>query len=379
MAFDIYINQGTKRLRCGYTTGSCATLASKAAARALLENRIVESEEIITPKGITVKVDIMEYEKKDDSVRCAVKKDAGDDFDATDGILIYSKVELTEEEGIHIDGGVGVGRVTEVGLNQPVGNAAINTTPRRMITDELTKLAEEHEYSGGFNVMIDVPNGIEIAKKTFNGKLGIEGGISVIGTTGIVEPQSLQALIDTIKVEMKMLAAKGDKSIIITPGNYGSAFIKRHPKLKKKTVVSYSNFIGDTLDFGNAYGFDEILVVSHIGKAVKLAGGIMNTHSRYADCRSEIFAAYAALEGGDKKVIERIMDAKTTDACIEILKEKNLHDGTIDRIIKSAQEHLEYRVAGKYKVGLVIFSNKYGLLGMSEASEEIIEGWEKSE
>jgi len=378
MTFDLYVNNGKKRLRCGYTTGSCATLASKAAARMLMENTIVTIEEITTPKGIPVRVDIIDA-NLDKSARCAVKKDAGDDYDVTDGILVYATVTLKDDIGITIEGGDGVGVITQRGLDQPVGSAAINSTPRRMIKKELTRIAEEYKYRGGFNVVIEVPKGIEAAKKTFNGKLGIEGGISIIGTTGIVEPQSLQALIDTIEVEMKVLSSNGRNRIIATPGNYGKDFIEKHPKLAFKPVVSYSNFVGEMLDFGSSLEFDEILVVTHIGKGVKIAGGIMNTHSRYADGRAEIFAAYTALEGGSRELIEEIMDAKTTDACVELLLNEGLMQSTIERIINSAQSHLEYRVAGKYKIGIVMYSNTYGLLGMSKSAKNIIDGWENNE
>jgi cobalt-precorrin-5B (C1)-methyltransferase len=378
MAFDLYVNNGNKRLRCGYTTGSCATLASKAGARMLMENTVVSMEEIITPKGIPVRVDIIGA-ILNKSAKCAVKKDAGDDYDITDGILIYSTVTLKDDVGVTIIGGEGVGVVTQRGLDQPVGAAAINSTPRRMITDELRKIAEEYKYKGGFHVVIEVPQGLEAAKKTFNKKLGIEGGISIIGTTGIVEPQSLQALIDTIEVEMKVLSSNGRKSIIATPGNYGKDFIEKYPKLSSKPVISYSNFVGEMLDFGSSMAFDEILIVTHLGKGIKLAGGIMNTHSRYADARAEIFAAYTALEGGSRELIKEIMDAKTTDACVELLLNEGLLQGTIDGIINSAQSHLEYRVAGKYSIGVIVYSNIYGLLGMSESAKNIIDGWEKNE
>ena len=378
MALEVYINQGAKRLRCGYTTGSCATLASKAAAKSLLTKTTIKEASIMTPKGIPVKVDILEMTQEGNSVRCAVRKDAGDDIDATAGMLIYATVECIET-GIVIDGGTGIGRITQKGLAFPIGTAAINKTPRKMIKDALTALAKDYDYTGGFKVVIDAPEGIAVAKRTFNAKLGIEGGISIIGTTGIVEPMSLKALIATIELEMKIAAAKGQKQLVLTPGNLGEVFIQEQMHLEGQKVVQFSNFIGDSLDFGSVFGYDEILIVSHIGKAVKLAGGIMNTHSRYADCRVEIFSAYAALEGASQSVIEKIMVSKTTDAVIEILKEANLLEGTLQRIIRSAQEHLEYRVADKYKVGIVMYSNAHGLLGMSEPAKEMVEEWGKHE
>lgn len=374
MAFEYYINQGNKRLRCGYTTGSCATLASKAAFKMLLTKQKVCRESIVTPKGIPVSVDIIDIDLANDYARCSVVKDAGDDIDATDGAHIVSKVSLfaSDDLCIEIDGGCGVGRVTQAGLNQDIGHAAINSTPRKMIADEISMIAEECAYKSGVKVLIEVVNGEELAKKTFNGKLGILGGISILGTSGIVEPQSLQALIDTIEVEVKSIEASGAKSILACPGNYGEKFIRNELNLKDYRILTYSNFTGNMLDFISASNIEEVLIVSHIGKGIKLAGGIMNSHSRYADCRMELFTSYAAISGVSQQSLEKLMTAKTTDACIEILEEENKKEIVMEKIIHSAQEHLSYRVSDKAKVGVLLFSNVYGILGMSDEARELL-------
>ncbi len=379
MTFEHYITKGTKKLRCGYTTGSCATLAAKAAARMLLTDAVVETERIITPKGIGVMVHILDISKNESGlkeIRCGVQKDGGDDWDATHGTIIYATVYLLEEKRIIIDGGVGVGRVTKKGLNQPIGEAAINETPREMIRRELEEIASVYHYEGGFKVVIDVPEGVEIAKKTFNPQLGIEGGISIIGTTGIVEPQSVQALIDTIETEVRMYHASKVKGLILTPGNYGEAFIGQYPELAEQPQVKISNYLGEALDFAATYGYEKILLVGHIGKMVKVAGGIMNTHSRYADCRNEIFAAHTALCGGSQEVVQEIMESATTDQCITILEGLELKEVVLDRIIESAQMHLEKRAAGSYQVGIVVFSNVHGLLGSSKIGKQMLDTWE---
>lgn len=374
MPFEHYITQGGKRLRCGYTTGTCAALAAKAAARMLLTGVSVCAETVPTPKGLPVTADIVNISMGASAVACAVKKDGGDDVDATDGILIAAAVSKTSG-GISIDGGEGVGRVTLPGLDQPVGNAAINSTPRRMICQALLELAAQYRYDGGFSVVISVPGGMDLAKKTFNPQLGITGGISILGTSGIVEPQSLRALLDSLAVEVRVHAARGVRRLILTPGNYGEHFLQKFPTLAAMPQVKCANFIGDTLDLAAESGMETVLLVGHIGKMVKLAGGIMNTHSRTADCRTELFAVYAALQGAGQAEIQRLMNAATSDACIAILDELGLRRPVLDALTDAAQSHLDRRAGGAMRVGLVTFSNQYGLLTISHTAEQILKEW----
>ena len=377
MPFEHYRSQGGKRLRCGYTTGTCAALAAKASARALLTGLPVLSETVRTPKGLDVTADILDLRQAGHLVSCAVRKDGGDDIDATDGALIYAAVSKAPA-GIVIDGGEGVGRVTLPGLDQPVGAAAINSTPRRMIAEVLLEAAAESGYEGGFSVTVSVPGGAELAKKTFNPQLGIEGGISILGTSGIVEPQSLQALLDSIAVELRVHAARGVKNLIMTPGNYGRDFLRAYPELAAMPQVKCANFLGDTLDLAAENGMETVLLVGHIGKLVKLAGGIMNTHSRVADCRTELFAVYAALHGAGPAHIRRLLDAATSDACITILDELDLRRPVLGDLTAAAQAHLDRRTAGALRAGLITFSNQYGLLTVSHTAEQILNDWGKS-
>ncbi|MBP1736194.1 MAG: cobalamin biosynthesis protein CbiD [Oscillospiraceae bacterium] len=374
MSFEHYIRSGSKLLRCGYTTGSCAALAALAAARTLLTGASVETSAIVTPKGLPVEVDIVDCVRSPRSVSCAVRKDGGDDCDATDGALIYAEVSLCDH-GIVIDGGTGVGRVTKKGLDQPVGAAAINRVPRQMIASSLSALCVETGYTGGLSVIISVPGGEELAKHTFNGSLGITGGISILGTSGIVEPQSLQALVDSIGVELNVAAAEGCRDIILTPGNYGETFLETLPGAGRVPHVKCSNFFGDALDFAAVHQFSRVLVVAHMGKLVKLAGGIMNTHSRFADCRAELFAVHAALCGGSQELIETLMNAATSDACVELLRDAGLWAPVLQRLLVKIQEHLDHRVRGAFFVGAVAFSNQYGLLGITGPGQDILNQW----
>ena len=374
MAFEHYIIQGGKRLRCGYTTGTCAALAAKAAARMLLSGVPVFAESIRTPKGLNVEADICNPQLLSGRASCAVQKDGGDDIDATDGILIYAAVSKIPE-GTIIDGGEGVGRVTLPGLDQAVGAAAINSTPRQMIAGVLSEIAGQYGYAGGFSVTISVPGGAEIAKKTFNPQLGILGGISILGTSGIVEPQSLHALLDSLAVELRVLAAQDVKELVVTPGNYGHDFLQAYPALAAMPQIKCANFIGDTLDLAVENGMQTILLVGHIGKLVKLAGGIMNTHSRVADCRTELFGVYAALYGATPAHIRRLLDAATSDACISILDEADLCRPVLDDLTAAAQAHIDRRTAGALRAGLVTFSNQHGLLTVSHTAKQILKDW----
>lgn len=374
MAFELYIRQDGKRLRCGYTTGTCAALAAKAAARTLLTGVCPEEETVVTPKGPAVTVPVRLLPSEGAAVCCAVQKDGGDDIDATHGAWICASVEKSPS-GVTIDGGQGVGRVTQPGLDQPVGAAAINSTPRRMIAEAVEEVAFQSGYSGGFRVTISVPDGAELAKKTFNPVLGIVGGISILGTGGIVEPQSLRALLDSLAVEVRVHAARGVKDLIVTPGNYGQHFLTAFPGLASMPQVKCANFIGATLDLCAEHSMERVLLVGHLGKMVKLAGGIMDTHSRVADCRVELFAAHAALAGASRETVAQLMAAATSDACIDILDRAGLREHVLSSLTDAAQTHLDRRAGGALRVGLVTFSNQYGLLTVSHTAKELLQEW----
>ena len=375
VAFEYYHRNGTKMLRYGYTTGTCAALAAAAAVKALLSNSEPGPQTLMTAKGIPVSVPIEVWGMDETGAWASVFKDAGDDSDITDGMEIRAHAGI-KGDGITIDGGKGVGRVTKPGLDQPVGNAAINSGPRAMIRSAVEAVCEQMDYTGGIEVIISVPEGEEAAAKTFNPKLGIEGGISILGTTGIVEPMSEQALVDTIEIELKQTAMESDR-LILTPGNYGEDFIAGSGLDKLGVPVQkFSNFLGETLDILSGLEIDEVLLVAHVGKLSKVAAGIMNTHSKYADGRNEIFCAHAAVNGAGADVCRRLMDAATTDACIEILDEQGIREDVITSIMSAVQQKLEHRVKGNFRIGAVMFSNVYGQLGMTEEAKEILTKWE---
>ena len=369
---EYQFSQG-KNLRCGYTTGSCATAAAKAAATMLLTGERVAAVRIDTPKGVVLELEPLEVELAEQYVSCAIRKDSGDDPDDTNGVLVFAKVEKVAEPGVHIEGGVGVGRVTKPGLACAVGGPAINPTPRRMSTAEVGSVMEQAGYSEGLLVTISIPEGVEIAKKTFNPRLGIIGGLSVLGTSGIVEPMSEKALIETMYVEMRAQKARGNKNLLVFFGNYGEDFTRDVMQLDLEGAVTCSNFVGELLDYAVFLGFETLLLIGHSGKLVKLAQGVMNTHSKYADCRTELFALEAMFHGASIEVGQEIYHCLTTDEVTKILKREQIFEPVMDKVTERIDFYMQHRVHGKIKTAAFMFSNVYGILGKTKAADELIQ------
>jgi cobalt-precorrin-5B (C1)-methyltransferase len=354
---DEFIVKDGKKLKCGYTTGSCAAAAAKACTEMLLGKETVQEVIIDTPRGIPLSLQVEDIVRLPESVSCAVKKDAGDDPDVTHGIKISARVEKSEY-GIQIDGGAGVGRVTKAGLACAVGEAAINPVPREMITGAVTQAAANHGYDGGLFIVISAENGEEIAKKTFNPRLGITGGISILGTSGIVEPMSEKALVETIHIEIDGRTARGEDSLLVTPGNYGRDFALKRFGLDIDKGIKCSNFIGETIDYAVYKNVRNILLIGHAGKLCKIAGGIMNTHSRTADCRCEIFAAHAAMAGASAEQTKQIMQALTTEEINGILERTGLAETVYGSIMEKIEFHLNHRAADKCKIEVIMFAGQ---------------------
>ena len=367
-----YLIKDGKKLRLGYTTGSCAAAAAKAAAWMLLTGQRKERIQLNTPKGIALDLQVCDIRMEPDRVSCAIEKDGGDDPDATKGMHITATVSRAEDCGISIDGGEGVGRVTKPGLDQPVGNAAINSVPRRMIRENLEEVRRIADYHGGLDVVISAPGGEEIAGKTFNPRLGIVGGISILGTSGIVEPMSEEALVGSIQVEIRQKVASGARYLLVTPGNYGETFLREHMTLPFSESVKCSNFVGQTIDMAQQMGVKGILFVAHIGKFVKVAAGIMNTHSRWADGRGEILAANALRAGISREAALEILEAATTEEALSVVVREGLLDAVMEQLTTRIHDHLNRRAGANCLLGAVLYSNQWGYLGQTESAEELI-------
>lgn len=375
---DYFIMKDNKKLRYGYTTGSCAAAAAGAAAHMLLSGKEVTQMDLLTPKGILLHLAILDIHRSEEEVSCAVRKDGGDDPDATHGLLVYASVKKTSHPGIWIDGGIGVGRVTQKGLEQPVGAAAINKVPRAMIEAEVKKAAETWCCEDGFSVTISIPGGEETAQKTFNPRLGIEGGLSVLGTSGIVIPMSEDALIASIRAEMGLRLANQGKYLLVTPGNYGEAFVKKYPEIDAQKSVKCSNYVGETIDFAVSMGARGILFVAHIGKFIKVSGGIMNTHSRCADSRAELMAAAAIRAGADLETAKRILETITTEEALVLMKEAGILETAMHDIIRRIQYYLQHRCQNAIETEVILFSSEQGLLGQSDGVEKMLNRFRRS-
>jgi cobalt-precorrin-5B (C1)-methyltransferase len=365
---DHYIYKDQKKLRLGFTTGTCAAAATKAAARMLLSGERIEQVELITPKGIPLQLPVEEISMEQDKVSCAIRKDAGDDPDVTNGAYVYATVQKIEQ-GYEIEGGEGIGRVTKPGLDQSVGNAAINTVPRQMMTEVMTEAADDYGYEGGLRTVISVPEGKDIAGRTLNEKLGIEGGISILGTSGIVEPMSETALVDTIRAELSMYCAQGKKDLIITPGNYGETFLSEKLGLDLENTVKCSNFIGETIDIACGFGVSSLLLVGHLGKLVKLGSGIMNTHSKYADGRMETLSSCVLLAGGDAELARKMLECNTTDEAVEALWTAAFLKPVMEQLMDKIDRALKQRAGERLEIEAVVFSNRFGVLGKTKGAE----------
>ena len=387
-------------MRYGFTTGSCAAAAAKAAAYMLLTGREKTEITIETPKGIPYTAQLVDARRGEREVSCAVQKDGGDDPDVTTGALIYARVRLGDERvcredagickedagncredagsdlksiggwNIEIDGGTGVGRVTKPGLDQPVGNAAINHVPREMIRREVAEVCELTDYQGSLEVEIFVPDGERIAGQTFNPRLGITGGISILGTSGIVEPMSSQAVLDTIKVELNQRRVQGFDYVAVSPGNYGLDFVQKTYGYDLDRSVKCSNFIGDTVDMAVELGFQKLLLTGHLGKLIKIAGGIMNTHSKEADCRMELLTAFSLREQAEPWQCLKILECATTEEAVGILKESGKLQPVMEHVADRICYYLEKRAGGKLAADCILYTNELGELAKSKGAEE---------
>ncbi len=373
----------------GFTTGTCAQAAAKAATVMLLEQRKLDHIKVMTPAGISYEAQLCDVMLTKSGASCAVQKPESDDPDVTAGLLIYAEASFVQElpasdngcvpirdvssdnERVIIEGGAGIGKLTRPGLDRQVGEWAINSVPRAMISREVMSTADEHEYFGAVKIVISAPGGEKIAQKTFNKRFGIEGGISIIGTSGIVEPMSTKAIIDTIKAELSQKKAMGADIAVITPGNYGLDFMKDHFGYDLENAVKCSNFIGETVDFARDLGFVKLLLVGHAGKLVKLSGGIMNTHSAMADCRMELMAAAAVAAGVDSETVRHILYSVSTEEAYGYLRSAGSADRCFEVIMEKIYYHLNKR-SRNMRSECIVYSTAYGLSGATEGALELM-------
>lgn len=389
-----YVIKNQKRLRLGITTGTCSAAAAQAAAMQLLLGVESHAVTLRTPKGMTVSVPVYLLESDSRKASYKVVKDSGDDPDVTNGTDVCVTVEFVKQrvceqkDGsqdrscaftsesfpyLTLDGGIGIGRVTKEGLEQAVGQAAINRVPRQMIFAAVADVCEKANVCEPLHITVWMPEGEILAKRTFNPKLGIEGGLSILGTSGILEPMSEQAIVATIETEIRQLHAVGEEKVLVTPGNYGQAYASEYLGLDLAKSVKSSNYIGDTIDFAISYGMKDFLLVGNIGKLVKLAAGIFNTHSKVADGRGEIFAVHAAMEGAGANVVQEIYNCINTDRMLDVVEREGLREDVMQSILAAIEKHVYDRIGDAMRFGVIVFSEKYGYLGQTSDADKVLD------
>ena len=365
-----YVYIDGKKYRRGYTTGSCAAAAAKASVHMLFTNKKIDNINIDTPKGILLTLKVKNIELKDKSAECSIEKDGGDDIDATHTMDIFAKAELIprEAEEIIVTSGVGIGIVTKKGLSVEVGKPAINPVPMKMIRNEIAKVLGENNKllnkDKSLKITIFAPKGEEIAKKTFNPRLGIVGGISILGTTGIVEPMSEDGWKKSLSIELEMKKAQGMDKIILVPGNHGEEFIREQLKIDMNNCVRMSNFVGYMLNEAKRLGFKKILMAGHIGKFIKISAGIFNTHSKICDARNEIMIANLALMGAGLDFIKEINECVTAEGAVEII-DKSKYIEIYNVLCNKCKERVEEYLNEDIQVEVYMFRMDKSLLGKS--------------
>ena len=343
-----FINVNNKKIRRGITTGTVATAVSKAGAMFICDGKKRDYINIKTTGGKSLDVIIEKYEENDDSILVYARKYAGDDIDATNLALIYARVKKRNDSEINITGGEGVGIVTRAGLDIDVGQSAINPKPRESIIREIQSFT-----TFGFDITICVKDGEVIAKKTFNERLGIVKGISIIGTTGIVEPMSIEALKSSIEKEIKVKSKEGDK-IVLSFGNMGEKALNKLGISSDKICIC-SNYVGDALEYiSNCDNVTDVLIAGNFARAVKLAGGIFNTHSHVADAKNEIIAANLALLNAPYELIKSVMEANTSRQITQYISSNNF-ERVYDVLARRAEEKCDIFIKHGFKNHILMF------------------------
>ncbi len=364
-----YTVTGGRRMRRGYSTGTCAAAAAKAAVELLFSGEIPKKAQINTPAGVDLALDICEATIGEDWAECSVKKDAGDDPDITNKMLVKVRAVKAEKAGITLKGGRGVGVVTKPGLLVDVGRPAINPVPEKMIFEAAGSVLPDGQ---GVKIEIIIPDGERLAKKTLNSRLGITGGLSILGTSGLVEPMSEKSYEDTLALELKTLCLEQRGPVVLVTGNYGRTLALEHFKLPEEAVIKVGNLVGFSLDRCSELELNQVLIIGHIGKLIKVAAGIFNTHSRVADARFETFAARAALLGAGRETIQKMQEAVTTEDMVDLLSEIG-GAGYFDQLAEEVSSRSSAYLYDQARIGTVLFNFRRGLLGSDGQAKSLLE------
>lgn len=350
-----------RELREGVTTGTCATACAMASALWQESGCVPAAVTVHTPAGKDVELEIIAGKYPE----CSVIKDAGDDPDVTDGCKVSAVTVIGNEDGpVTYIGGAGVGKVTCPGLKVSVGEPAINPVPRQMIEQHLRQVIGSRQAQ----VTISVKDGELLAKKTFNPRLGIVGGLSILGTTGIVRPMSEEAMKASLSAELSVRLAK-TKHIVFVPGNSAEEALRT--LYGALDFVQMSNYVGYMLDEALRMSAKTILIAGFAGKLVKVAADIMNTHSHVADGRRETVCTFAALNGADSQVIQQLYDCRTIQKTIDIIKAAKLEQ-IWPQLAETAAQKCVLRTGGDINIGVMLLDKDGGVLGVSKNFKQVL-------
>ena len=343
------------KLRTGFTTGSCATASSKACVLSIINQKKIEQTDIILPKRSKLDIQINSCEFTENSATCSVIKDGGDDPDVTHGAEIFVYVELTNNIGkIEIDGGEGVGRVTKPGLGLEIGSAAINPTPKKMILENVTEISKEILEKNGIMIKVSVPNGKELGPKTDNPRIGIMGGISILGTSGIVIPYSTASFAAAIRQQIAVVSSMNDDNVVLTTGGRSEDFARAIIELPDHSFIQMGDFSGYTIKQCAKQGLKKAYVAGFIGKLAKMAAGVKQTHVKGGKVDMKFLSELAKRCDAESDTISKILGANTARNVQEIIIEDKV-DGFFDEVTKEACNQMRQHSEEKIPVEVILF------------------------
>ena len=343
------------KLRTGFTTGSCATASSKACVLSIINQKKIEQTDIILPKRSKLDIQINSCEFTENSATCSVIKDGGDDPDVTHGAEIFVYVELTNNIGkIEIDGGEGVGRVTKPGLGLEIGSAAINPTPKKMILENVTEISKEILEKNGIMIKVSVPNGKELGPKTDNPRIGIMGGISILGTSGIVIPYSTASFAAAIRQQIAVVSSMNDDNVVLTTGGRSEDFARTIIELPDHSFIQMGDFSGYTIKQCAKQGLKKAYVAGFIGKLAKMAAGVKQTHVKGGKVDMKFLSELAKRCDAKSDTISKILGANTARNVQEIIIEDKV-DGFFDEVTKEACNQMRQHSEEKIAVEVILF------------------------
>ncbi|HEY7367921.1 MAG TPA: cobalt-precorrin-5B (C(1))-methyltransferase [Nitrosopumilaceae archaeon] len=355
--------ESKEKLRTGFTTGTASAASSKAAILSIINQKMIKSVDVTLPKGDSIPIKIHACEFGKSKARCSVIKDGGDDPDVTHSAEIVVELSLTPNVSqIEIEGGEGVGVVTKPGLGLELNKPAINPTPKKMIIENVNEIAKDLLQKNGIRIVISVPKGKELALKTDNPRLGILGGISILGTSGIVIPYSTASFAAAIRQSLDVSMAMGNDTVVLSTGGRSEEFAKKIVELPEHSFVQMGDFSGYTIQQCAKKKIKKAYVVGFIGKLAKMAAGVKQTHVKGSKVDMKLLAEIAQSCNADFKTVEQIRKANTARHVQEIVIENKV-DGFFDKVCNLVYKHMRAHSEQQVPIDVILFDFDGKVLG----------------